>query len=84
MALKGVDYNELSERLIAIGVNQSATNLRSKINSGRLGAQLFLYLQIALEIKSTSIDDVKKIYEDVARTKSDTEVSEPTKFASLN
>ena len=67
MALKGVDYNDLSERLKNLGVNQSAQNLRSKINSGRLGAQLFLFLEIALEIETISIENVRVIYDDVTR-----------------
>ena len=67
MALKGVDYNDLSERLKTLGVSQSAQNLRSKINAGTLGSQLFLFLELALEIKTVSIQDVKDIYDDVAR-----------------
>ena len=78
MALKGVDYNDLSDRLKTLGVTQTAQNLRSKINAGTLGAQLFLFLEIALEIKTISIEDVKEIYDDVALDMASLDQSENT------
>lgn len=78
MALKGVDYNDLSDRLKTLGVTQTAQNLRSKINAGTLGSQLFLFLEIALEIKTISIEDVKDIYDDVALDMASSDQSENT------
>ncbi len=65
MALKGVDYNSLSQRLAMLGVTQTATNLRSKINHGTLGAQLFVFIQFALGIDSLEMDDIRLILRDV-------------------
>ena len=65
MALKGIDYNSLSERLALFGVVQTPTNLRSKINHGTLGAQLFVYIQFALGINELDIRTINSIYQDV-------------------
>ena len=65
MALKGIDYRGLSMRLAELGVEQSSANLRSKINHGTLGAQLFVFIQFALEIKSLDTASLKDIYADV-------------------
>lgn len=65
MALKGVDYNGLSQRLALLGVPQTATNLRSKVNHGTLGAQLFIYIQFALGISDLELDGIRAIYADV-------------------
>ena len=67
MASKGVDYRRLSNQLHELGIEQSEANLRSKINAGSLGAQLFIYIQFALGIKNLDLEDVKDILEDVTR-----------------
>ncbi|MCY4096387.1 MAG: DUF6471 domain-containing protein [Gammaproteobacteria bacterium] len=67
MALKGIDYNGLSQRLAMMGVAQTATNLRSKINHGTLGAQLFVFIQIALGIDRLDMESIRDIYRDVER-----------------
>ncbi|MCY4130593.1 MAG: DUF6471 domain-containing protein [Gammaproteobacteria bacterium] len=67
MALKGIDYNGLSQRLAMMGVSQTATNLRSKINHGTLGAQLFIFIQFALGIDKLDTDGIRDIYRDVER-----------------
>ena len=74
MALKGIDYNGLSQRLMSLGVSQTATNLRSKINHGTLGAQLFVFIQLALGIDALDLQQIQAIYKDVdedLRLKSD-------------
>lgn len=73
MALKGVDYNELSNRLALLGVAQTATNLRSKINQGTLGAQLFLFIQFALGVKNLELSDISLIYQDVEQDLKDSQ-----------
>lgn len=65
MALKGVDYNGLSKRLATMGVVQSATNLRSKVNHGTLGAQLFLFIQLALNIDRLDMEAIQDLFDDV-------------------
>ena len=65
MAAKAVEYRELAARLEALGVHQSESNLRSKVNNGSLGAQLFLYVLLALGVRSLSMEQVSEILEDV-------------------
>lgn len=65
MALKGVDYSTLSQRLAALGVNQTPTNLRAKVNHGTLGAQLFLFIQLALKIEKIDMTTIQGIFDDV-------------------
>ena len=65
MAAKGVEYRELARRLEALGVVQSETNLRSKVNNGSLGAQLFLYIQLALGARRIDLEAVAEILDDV-------------------
>ena len=65
MALKGVDYNGLSQRLSLLGVSQTATNLRSKINHGTLGAQLFIFIQFALNVDKLDIQVIREVFDDV-------------------
>lgn len=54
MAANGLSYADLSRRLQALGTEQTATNLKTKINRGSFGAQLFI--QLFLVMDATSID----------------------------
>lgn len=65
MAAKGVEYRELAARLAALGVTQNESNLRSKVTNGSLGAQLFIYIELALGVRNLALADVKEILEDV-------------------
>ena len=67
MALKGIDYNGLSQRLAIMGVAQTASNLRSKVNHGTLGAQLFVFIEFALGIEKLDMASIREIYQDVER-----------------
>lgn len=78
MALKGIDYNGLSRRLAMMGVSQTATNLRSKINHGTLGAQLFIFIQFALGIEKLDTDSIRDIYRDVERDLDGSATVEPS------
>ena len=49
MAFKGMEYKDLVEALAQLGVQQNESNLRSKVNNGSLGAQLFVYLLMAMD-----------------------------------
>ena len=66
MAAKGVEYRDLAERLGALGVIQSDSNLRSKVNNGSLGAQLFLYIELALGVGQIDLAQLSEIYQDVS------------------
>lgn len=61
MSLKGVKYQDLSERLATLGLSQSADNLRNKVNKGILGADLLLQIMYVLEIKRLERDKINEI-----------------------
>ena len=65
MAYKGFEYKDLSLALAALGVSQNESNLRSKINNGSLGAQLFLYIMLALDTHAVDMGDISEILADV-------------------
>lgn len=65
MAYKGLEYRDLAARLAAIGVVQTESNLRSKINNGSLGAQLFVFLLLAMGTKRLDLAQVQELLDDV-------------------
>ncbi|MFC3120777.1 DUF6471 domain-containing protein [Agaribacter flavus] len=65
MIEKGVNYKQLMEKLAALGVSQTESTLRSKVNNASMGAQLFLYIQMALEIEVLDLKHVKDVLSDV-------------------
>ncbi|MEM7097472.1 MAG: DUF6471 domain-containing protein [Pseudomonadota bacterium] len=67
MAYKGMEYKDLVLALEQLGVVQNESNLRSKVNNGSLGAQLFVYLLMALDTQMLELDQIKEILADVAR-----------------
>ncbi|MAI36624.1 MAG: hypothetical protein CL599_03535 [Alteromonas sp.] len=54
MSVRGVKYQDLSQRLAAIDIEQSADNLRNKVNKGIMGADLML--QVLYVLKARSLD----------------------------
>lgn len=66
MAIKGFEYKDLSVALQGLGIEQNESNLRSKVNNGSLGAQLFVYILMALDMKALELDQVKDILADLA------------------
>ncbi len=65
MALKGFEYRDLTQRLRALGVEQTESNLRSKVNNGSLGAQLFVYILLALDLKQLDLEPMVEILDDL-------------------
>jgi predicted NAD/FAD-binding protein len=65
MAYKGMEYRDLSQALAAMGVQQNESNLRSKVNNGSLGAQLFAYLLLAMGVKELDLNHVQEILSEV-------------------
>ena len=61
MAYKGFEYKDVSAHLGALGVVQTDSNLRSKVNNGSLGAQLFVYILMAMGVKHFDLEQVKQI-----------------------
>lgn len=66
MSLKGVKYQDLSDKLAAIGVKQSADNLRNKVNKGILGADLLLQLVYVLDTKRCDKTSISEILQNIA------------------
>jgi len=64
MAAKGLEYRDLCQLLKQYGVEQTESTLRSKVNTGTLGAQLFLYLQLAMGIRAVSTEQIREILGD--------------------
>lgn len=51
MSKRKLRYEDLSQRLALYGVQQSADNLRNKINRGIMGADLLLQVVFVLDIR---------------------------------
>ncbi len=66
MVAKGVEYRDLALRLKELGVEQKEGTLRTKVNTGTMGAQLFLYIQLALGVKQLTAAQIEEILNDVA------------------
>lgn len=50
MKTNGFNYRALAGQLTRMGVRQSDSNLRSKINNGTFDAQLLIFILIALNV----------------------------------
>jgi hypothetical protein len=77
MAYKGFEYKDLARELDALGVRQSESNLRSKVNNGSLGAQLFVYILLALEMSAFDLDQVREILDDITSSRDPVEEASP-------
>ena len=55
-------YQELSERLAAIGISQTADNLRNKVNKGILGADLLLQIMSVLNVKDIPLAEMHAMF----------------------
>ncbi|MFT6898538.1 MAG: hypothetical protein ACJA13_002959 [Paraglaciecola sp.] len=71
MSKRGVKYQDLSARLSSIGVNQSADNLRNKVNKGILGADLLLQIMYVLNMRRIERDDIIDIFTDMGSSLED-------------
>ncbi|MDM7859677.1 DUF6471 domain-containing protein [Alteromonas sp. ASW11-36] len=65
MSRRDVRYQELSERLAAVGTQQSADNLRNKVNKGILGADLLLQILSVLQVKNVNMQELEDIFTDI-------------------
>ena len=65
MAYKGFEYKDLSRELGLLGVQQTESNLRSKVNNGSLGAQLFMYILLAMDTPSLDMRQIREMLADV-------------------
>ncbi|MFQ3250911.1 DUF6471 domain-containing protein [Glaciecola sp.] len=65
LSKKGIKYQDLSDKLSQVGVDQSADNLRNKINKGILGADLLLQIMFVLNIKQIKYEDIEEMLSDM-------------------
>jgi hypothetical protein len=65
LSKKGIKYQDLSDKLANIGVQQSADNLRNKVNKGILGADLMLQIVFVLNIKQIRHEDIEEMLQDI-------------------
>lgn len=65
MAYKGYEYKDLSRALEVLGIHQNESNLRSKVNNGSLGAQLFMYILLAMDTPALDMAQVREVLAEV-------------------
>lgn len=58
MTSRNLKYRDLSERLEEIGIRQEERTLRNKVSKGNLGAQLFMYILVALDVQELKISEI--------------------------
>ena len=76
MAYKGFEYKDLVRALHDLGVEQSESNLRSKVNNGSLGAQLFVYILMALDQRNFELDQVEEVLTEVRAAQAEAEAAD--------
>jgi hypothetical protein len=57
MARRGVTYEELAERLAAIGINDTAVNLRNKVARGRFSATFLIQCLVAIGTRTLRLSE---------------------------
>ena len=67
MSVRGVKYQALSQRLADIGVEQSADNLRNKVNKGIMGADLLVQILYVLKARAVDAALIEEILTDLER-----------------
>ncbi len=55
---RGMNYEQLHERLAAIGVNETVNNINRKINRGSFQFTFFLQCAAAIGIKNLRLDEL--------------------------
>lgn len=63
LSKRKMKYEDLSQRLALYGVQQSADNLRNKINRGIMGADLLLQIIFALDIRGLEKSTLAELLE---------------------
>jgi hypothetical protein len=63
-----VKYQALSQRLADIGVEQSADNLRNKVNKGIMGADLLVQILYVLKARAVDAALIEEILTDLDDT----------------
>lgn len=58
-ARHNLTYEDLSQRLARLGIEQTPTNLSTKIARGDMSAQLFIALLKVLEVKALPLEELR-------------------------
>jgi hypothetical protein len=58
MTRRGVTYDELADRLAAIGIEDTAVNLRNKVARGRFSAVFLVQCLAAMGVPALRIEDI--------------------------
>ncbi len=63
MDLSGHTYRTLCNKLREqFAIEHNPDTLRNKVTSGALGAQMFLFMMMAMEVEDISISQIQKMY----------------------
>ena len=65
MSARGLKYQDISQRLANIGIEQSADNLRNKVNRGIMGADLLLQLLCVIEARPVSVETLRDMLKSI-------------------
>jgi hypothetical protein len=57
MTRRGITYDQLAERLAAVGVNDSSVNIRNKVARGRFSATFLIQCLTAMGTRSLRISE---------------------------
>jgi hypothetical protein len=57
-------------------VHQAESNLRSKVNNGSLGAQIFVYILLALDMSALEMSEIQELLADVTASHEPEEASD--------
>ena len=68
MSVRGVKYQALRMRLADIGIEQSADNLRNKVNKGIMGADLLVQILYVLKARAVDAALIEEILTDLDDT----------------
>ena len=68
MSVRGVKYQALSMRLADIGIEQSADNLRNKVNKGIMGADLLVQILYVLKARAVDAALIEEILTNIDNT----------------
>lgn len=60
LSKKGIDYNKLSEQLILLGLNESPSNINSKINRGTFSFIFFIQCMKAIKTYNVALENKDK------------------------
>ncbi len=63
MDLSGHTYKSLSQTLREkFDIEHNPDTLRNKVSTGALGAQMFLFMMLAMEVEHLSMTELEKMY----------------------